>query len=116
MGAPSVTLSPPTTKTSPNSTISPSSPFNLATLSTSSAATRYCLPPVLKTANIFFVLVFGPVLGFLRPDRLLAVVSADGYRRGCLEGTEMHWNRRPYGGGATPLSRKTITTRRGAMW
>src|SRR5580704_16333044 len=87
MGAPSVTLSPPTTSTSPNSTISPSSPFNLATLSTSSAATRYCLPPVLKTANIFFVLVFDPVLGFLRPDRLLAVVSADGYRRGCLEGT-----------------------------
>jgi len=28
--------------------------------------------------------VFDPVLGFLRPDRLLAVVSADGYRRGCL--------------------------------
>src|SRR6202035_1848977 len=86
MGAPSVTLSPPTTSTSPNSTISPSSPFNLATLSTSSAATRYCLPPVLKTANIFSSSCSIPVLGFLRPDRLLAVVSAGGYRHGCLEG------------------------------
>ena len=59
VGADSVTLSPPTTKTSPNSTISPGSPLILSTWSTSSAATRYCLPPVLKTANIFFS-VFDP--------------------------------------------------------
>ncbi len=46
IGAPSFMLSPPTTSTSPNSTISPGSPLILSTLSTSSAATRYCLPPV----------------------------------------------------------------------
>ncbi len=57
-GAPMVTLSPPTTSTSPNWTISPGSPATLSTLITSSAATRYCLPPVRMTANIVFVLVF----------------------------------------------------------
>src|SRR5690242_21365162 len=45
-------LSPPTTNTSPNWTISPGLPLTLSTLITSSAATRYCLPPVLMTANI----------------------------------------------------------------
>jgi len=36
------------------------------------AATRYCLPPVLMTANIVLVLVFDP--GVRRfPDRLLPV-------------------------------------------
>src|SRR5580693_714786 len=75
IGAPSFTLSPPTTSTSPNSTISPGSPLILSTLSTSSVATRYCLPPVLKTANIFFPRVRFPVLGTL-PDRLFPVDAA----------------------------------------
>ena len=46
VGTPSVTSSPPTTRTSPNWTISPGSPLTFSTLITSSAATRYCLPPV----------------------------------------------------------------------
>src|SRR5262245_48297641 len=72
VGWPRVTLSPPTTKTSPNCTISPGEPLTLSTLSTSSAATRYCLPPVLMTANIVLVLVF--VAGApISPDRLLSV-------------------------------------------
>src|SRR5262249_52440953 len=45
-------LSPPTTNTSPNCTISPGLPLTFSTLITSSAATRYCLPPVLMTANM----------------------------------------------------------------
>src|SRR6185369_17613135 len=39
--------------------ISPGAPATFSTFSLSSAATRYCLPPVLMTANIFS-LVFGP--------------------------------------------------------
>ena len=54
LGVPSWTESPPTTSTSPNWTISPGSPLTLSTWITSSAATRYCLPPVLMTANIVF--------------------------------------------------------------
>src|SRR4029079_67569 len=50
---PSWGASPPTTRTSPNSTISPGWPLTLSTRMTSSAATRYCFPPVLMTANIF---------------------------------------------------------------
>src|SRR5579863_2020335 len=80
VGVPSVTLSPPTTRTSPNSTISPGSPLTVATFRTSSAATRYCLPPVLKTANIFFPRRVRFRDSDLHPDRLLAVVSADGHR------------------------------------
>src|SRR5947209_2015963 len=53
VGLPNVTLSPPTTSTSPNWTISPGSPATFSTFNLSSAATRYCLPPVLMTANIF---------------------------------------------------------------
>src|SRR5262249_59992723 len=63
---------PPTTKTSPNCTISPGEPLTLSTLITSSAATRYCLPPVLMTANIVIVLVFDAGAR-IRPDRLLSV-------------------------------------------
>src|SRR6266576_6622199 len=68
-------LSPPTTNTSPNWTISPGLPLTLSTLITSSAATRYCLPPVLMTANI----AFGPRVrcvrtGFL-PSRLKAFTA-----------------------------------------
>src|SRR6185295_18134226 len=48
--------------------ISPGSPAIFSTLILSSAATRYCLPPVLMTANIFF-LVFVSALG--NPARLL---------------------------------------------
>src|SRR5262245_1710819 len=66
VGAPSVTLSPPTTSTSPNWMISPGSPLTLATCSTSSAATRYCLPPVLMTANIVLSSCSFPVLGSFR--------------------------------------------------
>jgi hypothetical protein len=40
--------------------------LTLSTLSTSSAATRYCLPPVLKTANIFYPRIRTPVLGLIR--------------------------------------------------
>src|ERR1700722_3484825 len=72
VGLPSVTLSPPTSRTSPNCTISPGSPLSRSTLSMSWAATRYCLPPVLMTANIVLVLVFDS--GVRRvPDRLLPV-------------------------------------------
>src|SRR5580704_3385846 len=72
VGVPSVTLSPPTTRTSPNCTISPGSPLSRSILSMSWAATRYCLPPVFMTANIVLVLVFDP--GVRRcPDRLLPV-------------------------------------------
>jgi hypothetical protein len=52
VGVPSVTLSPPTTSTSPNVMMVPTSPSTFSTFSLSSAATRYCLPPVLMTANI----------------------------------------------------------------
>src|SRR5262249_54773989 len=72
VGVPSCGVSPPTTSTSPNSTISPGLPFTRSTRITSSAATRYCLPPVLMTANIFFVLVFDPGARTV-PDRLLSV-------------------------------------------
>ena len=67
-GCPSVTLSPPTTSTSPNWMISPGSPAIFSTFNLSSAATRYCLPPVLMTANIFPSCSF-PALGI--PARLL---------------------------------------------
>src|SRR5262249_5527395 len=60
VGLPSVGASPPTTSTSPNSTTSPGLPGTRATCSLSSRATRYCLPPVLMTANIVFILVFDP--------------------------------------------------------
>ena len=75
-------LSPPTTRTSPNSTISPGSPLTLSTLSTSSAATRYCLPPVLKTANIFCPRVRSRYseqvrTGFLQSFLLLLEARAD---------------------------------------
>src|SRR5215469_14975472 len=43
--------------------ISPSSAVTLSTVITSSAATRYCLPPVLMTANISIFLVFVTALG-----------------------------------------------------
>jgi hypothetical protein len=43
-------------------------------LITSSAATRYCLPPVLMTANIVLPLCSIPMLGEI-PDRLLSVDS-----------------------------------------
>src|SRR6266516_5739216 len=52
VGCPSVMLSPPTTNTSPNWTISPGLALILSTLTTSSAATQYCFPPVLMTANM----------------------------------------------------------------
>src|SRR4051812_15322338 len=51
-GRPSVGVSPPTTSTSPNWMMSPGSPAIFSTFSVSSATTRYCLPPVLMTANI----------------------------------------------------------------
>src|SRR5450755_781562 len=72
VGLPTVTLSPPMSKTSPNCTIWPGSPLSRSIFSMSWAATRYCLPPVLMTANIVLVLVFDP--GVRRcPDRLLPV-------------------------------------------
>src|SRR5215213_3284044 len=46
-------------RTSSNVRASPGSPASLATVMVSSAATRYCLPPVLITANIL-ILVFKP--------------------------------------------------------
>src|SRR2546422_832008 len=66
LGAPRVTLSPPTTRTSPNWMISPGSPLTFSTLITSSATTRYCLPPVLMTANIVLSLCSMPMLGSFR--------------------------------------------------
>src|SRR5262245_63386871 len=64
VGVPIVAGSPPTTSTSPNWTISPGSPLIFSTFRRSSAATRYCFPPVLMTANIVLVLVFEyPELG-----------------------------------------------------
>ena len=66
------TLSPPTTSTSPNWMISPGSPATFSTFNLSSAATRYCLPPVLMTANIFPSCSV-PRLG--RPSRVLGAAS-----------------------------------------
>ena len=60
VGAPTCGLSPPSISTSPNSTMSPGSRSMPSILILSSAATRYCLPPVLMTANIVLVLVFDP--------------------------------------------------------
>src|SRR5207344_1709032 len=51
---------------------SPGSPLTFSTLITSSAATRYCLPPVRMTANIVLVLVFDSGARIV-PDRLLSV-------------------------------------------
>src|SRR4029077_19607441 len=48
--------------------MSPGSPAPFSTLNLSSATTRYCLPPVLMTANIF-PSCSTPALGF--PARLL---------------------------------------------
>src|SRR5689334_22866272 len=56
VGTPSTGVSPPTTSTSPSCTMVPTSPSILVISSTSSGTTRYCRPPVLMTANIFFVL------------------------------------------------------------
>ena len=53
-GAPIAAPAPsPTMSTSLNSTMSPASPASFSTVNRSLAATRYCLPPVLMTANIF---------------------------------------------------------------
>src|SRR6266566_2061641 len=95
VGAPRLTLSPPTTRTSPNSTISPGSPLTLPTLSTSSAATRYCLPPVLNTANMF-VPRSKPDVRVAARDRILPVCSADGRRDGGANGHIEHADRRRY--------------------
>src|SRR5215207_7722601 len=48
-----------TMRTWSNVTAAPGSPASVATVMTSLAATRYCLPPVLITANIL-ILVFKP--------------------------------------------------------
>src|SRR5215471_17833761 len=63
VGVPSVGVSPPTTSTSLNSITSPGLPASFSALTTSSAATRYCLPPVLMTANIVLSSCSIPVLG-----------------------------------------------------
>src|SRR5687767_12600640 len=52
--------------------MSPGSRSMPSILILSSAATRYCLPPVLMTANIVLVLVFDPGAR-KNPDRLLSV-------------------------------------------
>ena len=58
-GEPIVTLSPsPWASTRPISTIWPTSPATRSISSVSSAATRYCLPPVLMTANIICLSLF----------------------------------------------------------
>ena len=90
VGAPSVTSSPPTTRTSPNWTISPGSPLTFSTLITSSAATRYCLPPVRMTANIVLVLVFDSGARIV-PDRLLSVGCwvSYGAQRAVTKGAEL---------------------------
>src|ERR1700693_2661989 len=78
VGLPSVTLSPPTSRTSPNCTISPGSPLSRSTLSMSWAATRYCLPPVLMTANIVLVLVLDPGARNVRTGFFQSVDGFDG--------------------------------------
>src|SRR6266576_1824610 len=50
--------------------ISPGSPATFSTFSLSSAATRYCLPPVLMTANIFSLVFVSR--GSRRPESHLA--------------------------------------------
>src|SRR6516165_3514332 len=67
-GLPTTGVSPPTINTSVSETIVPGSPSSRATFSLSSGATRYCLPPVLMTANIF-CLAFEPGAR-TSPDRL----------------------------------------------
>src|SRR5262249_33574851 len=64
-GLPRTGSSPPTISTSVSSMIDPGSPSSRATFSLSSGATRYCLPPVLMTANIFASRSI-PVLGGVR--------------------------------------------------
>src|SRR5262249_43326859 len=85
VGVPSVAESPPTPSTSPNWTISPGSPLIFSTFSRSSAATRYCFPPVLMTANIVLVLVFEfPELGgsgFFQSVKFQSVKDFDGAQR-----------------------------------
>src|SRR5271169_5723780 len=66
VGMPNCGLSPPSISTSPNSTILPGSAFTRSIRITSSAATRYCLPPALMTANIVLPLCSTPVLGLFR--------------------------------------------------
>src|ERR1700758_2806104 len=104
VGVPSLTLSPPTTRTSPNSTISPGSPLILSTLSTSSVATRYCLPPVLKTANIFFASCSNSRcsdpevrIGFFQSILLIVSGEMPDLRR-----AHKHASRRSYDGPVTP--------------
>src|SRR5258708_2983526 len=94
VGVPRVTLSPPTTRTSPNWTISPGSPLSRSTLSVSWAATRYCLPPVLMTANIVLVLVLdsrrsdgsGPASSSRLMDLTAPTVVAMGCRGDAYDG------------------------------
>jgi hypothetical protein len=45
-------LSPPSISTSPSVSVAPTSPSSFSTVSTSSLATVYCLPPVRMTANM----------------------------------------------------------------
>src|SRR6202035_4574576 len=78
-GVPSTGVSPPTTSTSPNSTTSPGWPASLATCSTSSRATRYCLPPVLMTANLVFILVFDPGARTIRTGFLAVGLCSSAY-------------------------------------
>src|SRR5262249_4745611 len=91
VGVPSTAWSPPTTRTSPNCTTVPGSASSRSTRSTSSAATRYCLPPVLMTANISFVLcVHARYSGPEDPDRLLAIVTYLPLQQRCVETTPRH--------------------------
>ena len=69
-GAPIWLVSPSKSASTSKATTSPGSPGNVITVISSSAATRYCLPPVLITANIVFS-VFNPALRLKRRGRLL---------------------------------------------
>src|SRR5712675_2364477 len=85
VGVPIVTVSPPTISTSANLIVRPASPSTFSTFNKSLAVTRYCLPPVLMTANIFLSSCSNPGLG--RPASfsrlgigwpLLATINARG--------------------------------------
>src|SRR5690606_21772346 len=68
-GAPSVTSAPaPTINTFSKVTASPASPASFSTRTRSLAATLYCLPPVLMTANIVFWPGWHPVPLAFAPD------------------------------------------------
>src|SRR5205807_3578684 len=76
------------------------------------AAPRYCLPPVLMTANIVLVLVFDPGARNEIPDRLLPVATWLVSWLTCVAPDAASGRRNTNGAGTPAPAAGTIETRR----